>query len=50
MLKKIYIAGQQGMVGSSIMKLLKKTKFNILQCKRKDLDLTNQSRYYMTRF
>ena len=43
MLKKIYIAGQQGMVGSSIMKLLKKTKFNILQCKRKDLDLTNQN-------
>ena len=31
------------MVGSSIMKLLKKTKFNILQCKRKDLDLTNQN-------
>jgi len=40
---KVYIAGQQGMVGSAIMKILKKKNFNIIQCKRKDLDLTNQN-------
>jgi len=43
MRNKVYIAGQQGMVGSAIMKILKKKNFNILQCKRKDLDLTNQN-------
>jgi len=43
MRNKVYIAGQQGMVGSEIMKILKKKNFNILQCKRKDLDLTNQN-------
>jgi len=40
---KIYIAGQQGMVGSAIIKLLEKKKSNIIYCKRKDLDLTNQT-------
>ena len=30
------------MVGSSIYNLLKKKKFNIIECKRKDLDFTNQ--------
>ncbi|MAV82473.1 MAG: GDP-fucose synthetase [Pelagibacteraceae bacterium] len=40
---KVLIAGQEGMVGSSIYKLLKKKKnFNIIECKRKDLDFTNQ--------
>jgi len=41
--KKIYIAGQQGMVGNAILKLVKRKKFKILDCKRKDLDLTNQN-------
>lgn len=31
------------MVGSSIYKYLKKKKFNIIDCKRKDLDFTNQN-------
>ena len=39
---KVLIAGQEGMVGSSILRLLKKKKINIIQCKRKDLDFTNQ--------
>jgi GDP-L-fucose synthase len=40
--KKIYIAGQEGMVGQSIYKLLKKKNFHIIDCKRKDLNLVNQ--------
>ena len=44
MSQKVLIAGQEGMVGSSIYKLLKKKKFNIIECKRQDLDFTNQSR------
>ena len=43
MRNKIYIAGQQGMVGSAIIKLLQKKKSNIIYCKRRDLDLTNQA-------
>ncbi len=39
---KVFIAGQQGMVGSAIYNLLKKKKFKIINCSRKDLDLTNQ--------
>ena len=44
MKSKILIAGQEGMVGKSLLKLLKKKnkKFKILDCKRKDLDFTNQ--------
>ena len=42
MKKKVLIAGQEGMVGSSIYKLLKKKKFQIIECKRKNLDFTNQ--------
>ena len=38
---KILITGQEGMVGSSIYKFLK--KFNIIDCKRRDLDFTRQS-------
>ena len=37
------IAGQEGMVGSSLYNFLKKKKFNILDCKRKDLDFTKQT-------
>jgi len=39
---KILIAGQEGMVGSSIFHLLKKKKLNLIICKRKSLDFTNQ--------
>jgi len=39
---KVLIAGQEGMVGSSIYRLLKKKKFRIIECKRKNLDFTNQ--------
>ena len=44
MKSKILIAGQEGMVGKSLLKLLKKKnkKFKILDCKWKDLDFTNQ--------
>tara|TARA_A100001015_G_C14899237_1_gene675730 strand:+ start:307 stop:1236 length:930 start_codon:yes stop_codon:yes gene_type:complete len=41
--KKIYIAGQEGMVGNAILKKLKKNKrFKIIKCARFELDLTNQ--------
>jgi GDP-L-fucose synthase len=40
--EKVLIAGQEGMVGSSIHRLLKKKKFNIVECKRQDLDFTDQ--------
>jgi len=39
---KILIAGQEGMVGTSIYNLLKKKGLKITDCKRKDLDFTNQ--------
>jgi len=39
---RIFIAVQEGMVGSAIYKLLKKKKYFIIDCKRTDLDLTNQ--------
>jgi GDP-L-fucose synthase len=43
-LKKIFIAGQEGMVGSALVNLLKKKNLKIINCKRKDLDLTNQDK------
>ena len=39
---KILIAGQEGMVGSAIYKLLKEKNLKIIDCKRKNLDFTNQ--------
>ena len=42
MLKKVLIAGQEGMVGSAVYDLFKKKKFKIIDCKRKDLDFTSQ--------
>ena len=43
MKKKIFIAGQEGMVGAVIFKTIKKNKsFSVISCNRKDLDLTNQ--------
>lgn len=40
--KRIYIAGQEGMVGQSVYRLLKNKKYHIIDCKRKDLNLVNQ--------
>jgi GDP-L-fucose synthase len=39
---KVLITGQEGMVGSSIYRLLKKKKFRIIECKRNSVDFTNQ--------
>jgi GDP-L-fucose synthase len=41
---KILIAGQEGMVGSAIYKLLKKKNYKIIECKRKHLDFTNYNK------
>ena len=39
---KIYVAGHKGMVGSAILRLLKKNKFeNILTTSKKQLNLLN---------
>ena len=43
-MNKLFIAGQEGMVGQAIYKLLKKKNFNIIDCKRKYLDLTCQKK------
>ena len=39
---KVLIAGQEGMVGQALYKLLKKNKIKIIDCKRRDLDFTCQ--------
>lgn len=39
---KVFIAGQEGMVGNAIYKLLKKKNFHLIDCKRSMLDLTSQ--------
>ena len=41
---KVYIAGQEGMVGSAILKLIKKKKLKIINCKRSDLNLVDQQK------
>lgn len=41
--KKIYVSGQEGMTGKKIHSLLKSNGFNVIDCKRKDLDLTSQT-------
>lgn len=47
MKKKVLISGQEGMVGSAVLRLLNKSKkFIILSCKRKELDFTNQKQVY----
>ena len=38
----IYIAGQDGMVGKAIYNLFKRKGLNVIDCSRKDLDLTSQ--------
>jgi GDP-L-fucose synthase len=44
MLKKIFIAGHTGMVGSAILRQINKEKFKILTATRKKLDLTNKNK------
>ena len=41
--QKIFISGQEGMVGSAVYNLLKKKNLNIIECKRNFLDLLNQA-------
>ena len=41
--QKIFISGQEGMVGSAVYNLLKKKNLNIIECKRNSLDLLNQA-------
>jgi len=44
---KIYIAGHKGLVGSAILRRLKKTGFKkILTANRSKIDLTKQSKVY----
>jgi GDP-L-fucose synthase len=43
---KILIAGQEGLVGSAIYKLLKIKKYKIIECKRKHLDFTNYRKVF----
>ena len=40
---RIYVAGHKGMVGSSLIRILKKEKVHLITKDRKDLDLTNQA-------
>lgn len=45
MKQKIFIAGQEGMVGSAVYTNLKNTKnFKILSCKRNELDFTDKAK------
>jgi GDP-L-fucose synthase len=41
--EKIFISGQEGMVGSAVYSLFKKNNLNIVDCKRSDLNLTDQA-------
>jgi GDP-L-fucose synthase len=41
-MKKIFVAGHNGMVGSAILKKLKKKNYEIITADRSHLDLTNQ--------
>ena len=44
---KIYVAGHNGLVGSAIVRRLKKKGYkNIVVATRKQLDLTNQSKVF----
>tara|TARA_B100000035_G_scaffold311003_1_gene319780 strand:+ start:310 stop:1242 length:933 start_codon:yes stop_codon:yes gene_type:complete len=44
---KIYVSGHRGLVGSAILRKLKKDGYKNIICKsRKDLDLTNQTKVY----
>ena len=40
---RIYVAGHKGMIGSSLIRILKKEKVHLITKDRKELDLTNQA-------
>lgn len=42
MKETVFIAGQEGMVGSALFKLLKKKNYKLINCKRSTLDMTCQ--------
>lgn len=42
--KIIFVSGQEGMVGSSVCRLLDKKNIKYIKCSRKELDLTNQEK------
>jgi len=44
MSQKVYIAGQEGMVGQAIYKLLKRKNYKIIECRRAQLDLADQKK------
>ena len=41
-MKKIFVTGHKGLVGSAIVRILKKKNYKILVADRKELDLLNQ--------
>jgi GDP-L-fucose synthase len=41
--ERIFISGQEGMVGSAVYFLFKKKNLNIIECKRSDLNLVDQT-------
>jgi GDP-L-fucose synthase len=41
---KVYVAGHKGMVGSALIRILKKKKAHLIVKDRKELDLTNQAK------
>ena len=41
--KRVYVAGQEGMVGSAIYNLLNEKGYNLINCPRSKLDLTSQT-------
>ena len=41
---KLYVAGHNGMVGSALVRLLQKTKVEIITKNRSELDLLNQKK------
>ena len=43
--QKILIAGQEGIVGSSVLIHLKKENYKILNCRRKDLDFLSTDHF-----
>ena len=44
MKKKIWIAGHRGMVGSSLVRIFKKSDYKVLTIDRKKIDLRNQTK------
>ena len=45
MLPKIFVAGHKSMVGSAILRQIKKNKADVIVRTKKQLDLTNEKKY-----